>query len=789
MIDSPPMNEEILIPTQVVPADGTRPGEGTLEHINLVDALAGKLVGDDKDGKEWLKEFGDRTVRQKKDDWESNSELYKTKARDLELFLGKQDNFEYGPAIGRPRPCIPIANKVVTRIYNRMAVVITKLEPIAVPTGEEDDKRVTRITKHMSWERRAKHPEWKSAMSVMLLQMINCGSGFRYVGYDPIKKRKNISTIMMTDCIVAFSEKDTSPTMEHVGRYTVVWRLRRQELEEGEREGFYSGVSDLFAENAAEKPKPIRDDDSEDPMRKVGREFEGTKRSRSDGYKEDDSNPLYCILERHSWERLPAGVAPDEEVEGGRLRRVALWVEESTKKVLRAVIMEAEDPFDRLRFRNEQAAAQIKFDNLTAEHAQNVANIQGAMQQAQQVVALGGEPPQLPQIPPPPVMEQPRPTRKIPVFPVFHYRFSESPVGFYGLGAGTFASQMNILANEVIGWELIAEQLACIAGSSGWIAEEGKQGLKKGSNKIDWGKFIQTDIPAEQLDKSFKSFPFTHSSQQLPALMEMFDDQAQIQMNAHETLSGVPGPARETATAAKSRNARATENLTMAMENIFEPLAAEFKAYARLNSVFMDNEEYFFVEEPDPLNPGQTKRTKVTTGRRDYEADFDITFDSDARLSMDEGMDERVGQAYAIIQASPFADPNAKLAAEKKLLKSLGQHDLVRHYPDVVPEPPPPSPMSQEEENAGFLQEKDHPVLPDDNHVDHLMKMQQMEETGIANTLTPTGKQIFERHRQSHRAAAYIQGTQLQAQNQAIEPNNIAEGGAFAAARRMVGPQ
>ncbi|MGF2076124.1 hypothetical protein, partial [Enterococcus casseliflavus] len=76
---------------------------------------------------------------------------------------------------------------------------------------------------------------------------------------------------------------------------------------------------------------------------------------------------------------------------------------------------------------------------------------------------------------------------------------------------------------------------------------------------------------------------------------------------------------------------------------------------------------------------------------------------------------------------SQFADENTKLQAEKRALKALGQDDLVRRYPAVIPPPEPPSPMSQEEENAGFLAEQDHEVLPDDDDALHLAKMEEFE--------------------------------------------------------------
>lgn len=767
------MANEELLDVEVVPEGGEPEGSGTLEHVNLVDALRGKRVGaegEEQDGDDILVRWGKMTVREFDDDFESNKDCYAKMAQTLELFMGERDTYDYGPAMGKPRPCMPVVNKLVTRIYNRMASVITKIEPVVVPSGPEDSDRVLRVSQHMNWERRAKHPEWKATMSVGLLIMINAGSMFRRVEYDPVHRKKVISSLPPTDCVVAYSEKDMSPWMETVGRVTVRLRMRRNQIEEygmslDGSPPFFSDVDKLFGKDAEKKPQPIRDDEDTDPFRKLRGKSEGTKRAPESDKDDGTSNPTYEILERTSWERLPAGVAPDEGTVGPRMRRVQIWTERSTKRVLRAVIKEAEDAQDRLRFRNEMNAAQIKFENLTQEYAAKQAEAMAMMQQAAAEVAIGGQAPPMPEIGPPPQMEQIRPIRMAPVYGLIHYRFMESPIGFYGLGAGIFGANMNLIVNEAIGDHLVHAKMHAIGQASGFLAEEWKEGNSKAKGKVkaEFGVYKQTNLSSDVLQRSMVKLDVGPPGSSLPDIAALFSSEAELQMNAHESLSGEAGPSHESATAAGIRNKRVGENLNMAMENVFEPLAAEFKTYARLNATFLDNEEYYFVTEADPSKPGKETQTRKTVGRADYEADYDITFDSDVRLSFDEGLGENAMQGYQIVMQSQFADPNTKLAAEKKALRSLGQTDILRHYPDSIPEPPPPEPKSQIDENAGFMEEQDHPVLPDDPHADHLAEMQKFEMTGFP--LSPTGKQLFDRHRRSHQAAAYSMARKMEDEN------------------------
>lgn len=767
------MANEELMNVEVVEDGGEPEGSGALEHVNLVEILQGKKVGDENDqqeGDDILVKWGKMTVRDFDDDFDSNKDCYDKMAQTLELFMGERDMYDYGPAEGKPRPCMPVVNKLVTRIYNRMASVITKIEPVVVPSGPEDADRVVRVSQHMNWERRAKHPEWKATMSVGLLIMINGGSMFRRVEYDPVLRKKVITSLPPTDCVVAYSEKDMSPWMENVGRVTVRLRMRRNQIEEygmsmDGSPSFFSGVDKLFAKDAEKKAQPIRDDDDTDPFRKLRNKSEGTKRHAEQDKDDGTSNPMYEILERTSWERLPVGVAPDEQIVGPRMRRVQIWTERSTKKVLRAVIKEAEDAHDRLRYRNEVEAAQIKFENLTQEYAAKQAEAMAMMQAAAEEVVLGGQAPVMPQMPPPPQMEQTRPIRMAPVYGLIHFRFMESPIGFYGLGAGIFGSNMNLIVNEAIGDHLVHAKMHAIGMTSGFLSEEWKEGNQKtkGKVKATFGAWKQTNLSADVLQRSMVNFQVGPPGSSLPDIAALFSDEAEMQMNAHESLSGEAGPSHESATAASLRNKRVGENLNMAMENVFEPLAAEFKTYARLNATFLDNVEYYYVTEADPAKPGKETQVRKTVGRRDYEADYDITFDSDVRLSFDEGLGENAMQGYQIVMQSPFADPNTKLAAEKKALRSLGQTDILRHYPDSIPPPEEPTPQSQIDENAGFMEERDHPVLPDDDHTVHLAEMQKFEMNAFP--LSPTGKQLFDRHRRGHQAAAYSTARKMEDEN------------------------
>ncbi|HEU4680673.1 MAG TPA: hypothetical protein VFS51_02935, partial [Gemmatimonadales bacterium] len=75
------------------------------------------------------------------------------------------------------------------------------------------------------------------------------------------------------------------------------------------------------------------------------------------------------------------------------------------------------------------------------------------------------------------------------------------------------------------------------------------------------------------------------------------------------------------------------------------------------------------------------------------------------------------------------------------------------------PAPPqPPQPMAQEDENQLYFSDQDHPVLPDDPHQDHVRVMQEFQESPYWGQLSPTGRQMAERHYAQHMGFLYRMG-------------------------------
>lgn len=700
------------------PQQDAPPPWAAINIPNLEDYNLAPLLYKDQKGREWLEKFGKQVVDEKDEDERSAKEYHESLAVALELYLGKCKLFESGPAKGERKPCLPVLAKIVNRIYSRVVGMILKTEPIAVPTGDEDNERAINVAQHIAWEKRAKHPEWAPRMSASALQWTLFGSMFRYVGWDPLENKKAIESMGSTDLVIPYTERDDDPRMVDVERMTRICHLPKWKIKKLGKRGHFHGIDELFGKDGAMRAKPSEPRDN--PLVKVAEEFQGLDPQT------DKKRKQYTFLKRYSWEQLPG----DEDYGP---RRLECTVEQSTKRVVRLVIMEEEDKVDRIRYENEVRLKEIE---------------------AKRMGTL-----------PEPVA----PIATKPIYPIIHYKFGPNPEGFYGLGVASFTMSLNELANELAGEDIVGQRLANVSGSTGLMSNDVTEDFK-GEFQLEYGKYTGVNASPEQLVNAFVPMKFERPRGDMLGWIEKVDREAQAVMSSSDYQSGLPGPSHETAAAAKLRVSQGVNNITSALEAFLVSLALEYKAYARLNALYMPEVEYFMVVEPDPENPnGASKKRPVEIGRNDYESDFDLTFDADVRFEVDPGLGPSAIQAYQMIMADPDlqGEANLKMAARKKALKALKASDLAMMLPDEVPPPPPPQPMSQEDENAAFMNEEDHPVLDDDDDEDHLAKMNEFEVSGMYNEMSSTGRQLYDRHKRKHKARAYQKATQM------LRPNGV----------------
>lgn len=707
-------------PTPPTPATVTEDGPPqevppAVEAFNLVDDLMAT-----PDGAEWLKKEAARVVKRCEEDQDSRSAFMKRRARQLKLLAGVIDKMKF-PAEGAETPHIPMLLQAAISHWSRIwdQVIPSKGDIVHMfATSFEDEERARRVEKHFNWQLRVKVPNYASGHATSIMQWMS-GSCFRVYCWDPIEKCHRIEAVPMDDIVVCYTERDDDPLMQNVPVKTYIRRLPRHTLEAWEKVGYYVGIAELF-----ETSKAGQKDDDESPIRAAIKKIDGVDPSDSYASQEKSPDATREIYEQHYWTSIPGtdGIKP-----------VKFAVDKLSKKPLSLTIREMENSVDRSRYEREKG----EYDAAVA-----------SWQQHMQMDPSAG-------LPEPVKPAQP----KIDTLnTIIHYRCFPNPEGFYGLGPISLLEGPNTLVDNLLGDLMVAGKFQNV--QSGFISERARG--KKGDVEFVPGKFHALDCEPEELDKAVKPFQFGQPSATLMEIAKWQVEEAKNQTASADTLAGEQGTSRETAASVRTRNSNAAQVINVMTRLYLVPFTSELRLIMHGNSIYLDDVEYFNVVEPSQKTPGQSQVFRGQVARDDYLEDYEISPTADARMS---SKPERISEAFGLldrvqqsaVMRDPQRGPMLLYVAMKNAFTAIERPDFLAAL-GPPPEPaPPPSPQSQETENAGFLNEQDHPVFPDDDHALHLRTINDFRMDPHYGYLSPTGKQLLDRHERAHAAALYQQ--------------------------------
>lgn len=716
------------------------------------DNLVPELMASE-DGKSWLKKRATSTVRLVRQDVESKKPWMEMREQQIKLLVGLIPRMSY-PAAGGRAPHDPIIARTILQMWmrGREQLIPAKGHIIqATPVGSEDEQVALDREDHMNWQMRHKIPNYAAGVGESFLQYQMSGSAFREYYWDPKRKTTCFDSLTADDITVSYALKDIDPLMRRVPRVTRHLKLYKWEIEQYEASGeFPEGtVEKLYSKNGHGSSTKIEESNLEKQAQIIDGVSPGTS---SISINEDgDDSALRLIHRVYMWMKLKGS---------NKTQAVTFIVDDATNTPISLKIREEEDPFDQARF-----AAETKVWELAAENTK--AQYQQQLQQAQQM-------PGMPLPPPPPMPPAPAPVSMIPSFNVIHYRLFPNPNGFYGIGIAYLLTNANEMVNQMQAEYLLAARFANL--KTGLLPRNSV--AKGGEIKVEMGKFVQTNLEAQEM-AGVREFSFSGPSEGLRKFIEEMKNDAYSLVADVDTLTGEAGPTNETKAAAQQRMANATTLMTAVTSLWLETFAIEPKVLAKYNGKYMDEQELYWITAPDkskPVAPGQAPvqtRQQKSASRELYASEFDVTFTADQRLST---QPERIATATSLIQslmASPYAqDPNLGpplfYAAFLKLFRALDLPEMEKALgqpPQLPAPPPPPAPMSQVQENQMFMNEQDHPVLPDDNNEEHLMVIDDFRNSAFFASMSATGKQILDRHQRAHEAALYGQAANQGDQN------------------------
>lgn len=770
--DSPDDEEEM--------PEGQQDEDTPVEALNLLPLLLKKAP-------EWVKKKAADAVAFAKDDDDSRQDFMKRYANQLKLFAGLVKDLGY-PAQGAKAPHVSMMTKVILHMWARVwdQVVPAKGDIVkCLQLAVDDLDRCLRVEKHMNWQLRFRMPDWATSQQFTILAWLIVGSTFRHYRWDPIAHTHVVDHVPIDDIIISYTETDVHPQMKNVERVTRILRMARWELETYEEKGFYSNLEALYPPEGEDQGSTTSGDvtvslsDEESPVRMASDKIQGTEPPTK-------KSPLGKreIYEQHTYLKFPKTTGFDQL--DGKTLPVIIVVDKEKKIPLAITLRQEPDPIDQTRYAQEAKAFEMAYQNAMRSTAMTQVpgaappvppgappEVAGAAPEEAGNPSPGAAAPQEsmePQLPP--GVKEPEPVRMNTIYRIVHFGLFPNPEGFYRLGIGSLLEGSNELVDVLAAEFMLSAKFQNM--QSGFVARNTKH--KGGDIQAAHGKFIETDLDPEQMKDAIRPFDFHPPSEGIMEMINLLQTNMEIGPSA-DIMSGEGGPSNETAKGMQIRNSNAQTLISVMSRLYLDSLKYELKLIAHGNSIYLDPVEYFPFTQETPGQPGQQTIQKAEIYRADYVEDVHLEFTADARMI---SKPERIADAKDFLQMilnSPLVqNPMLVDFAARQLFKVAEAPEYIAAMGPPPQPPPPPEPQGQDTENAGFFNEKDHPVFPDDDHLHHLQKIAELKQSPIHQHLSATGKQLLDRHERAHVAQVYLQQQALQAQIQKAQTATTVNG-------------
>jgi hypothetical protein len=219
-----------------------------------------------------------------------------------------------------------------------------------------------------------------------------------------------------------------------------------------------------------------------------------------------------------------------------------------------------------------------------------------------------------------------------------HYYFLENPDGFYGLGFGFILEQLNSAINRMLRQSINAATLRNSAG--GFIDEA--LGVQKGELRFTMGQFKKVAAHGQDLRQGILPMTnmFPGADQGIVSLMEGMIEHAKRLAMTTDALSGQVTKVMQPTTILALIE-QGLQQFTAAQENILDGWTGELRKLFRLNSLYLDEEEYFAVLD----STGKPEQNVVYL--HDYQQDLQVIPIADPSQATQQ---QKIAKAQALMQ-------------------------------------------------------------------------------------------------------------------------------------------
>lgn len=503
------------------------------------------------------------------------------------------------------------------------------------PNGDKR-ARADRIGQHMTWQLLYRTPGWEGETDRLLLILPIVGCMFRKTYYDSIENANRSDIVSGLDFVIDNDAK----SIETAPRYTQVLHLYPYEVQGQVNAGLWLDV-------------PRDDEDNADDDDALGDYYEQHRCLDLD----EDGFPEHYVI-TCTKEGKVARIVPCFGPESITVRRIAEL---------------AQGP-DGVTLQETPAGTTIKLKDLVEEAGKLVPDEMGAMHLAMQMAG---------------------PVVKIERRQYFtKYGFIPSPDGsFYDIGFGDLLDNVTGLIDRLHNQILDAATLANAQG--GFI---GSGVNVRGGNFAfrTVGEWKRVDAGGQDLRSQIVPLALPGPSPVSLSLLEMLYQQARDITSAQDVVAG-RAPPNQPATTTLALIEQAGQVRKGIFKRIWRAFGAELRILRRLNRDYLDEEEYFNLNDPEPEmgedgqpamddqgNPQMTSVAKV--GRNDYQDDdLDVIPVADPSQVSDTHRMARAQAAYEMFNGNPLVNQEWLV---KRMLEALGATDTKEAM--KVPQPPPP---------------------------------------------------------------------------------------------------
>lgn len=710
-----------------------RPADMPEEAFNLVPELL-----DSDEGREFLEDLCQRVIDEKDDAWESTADYRKYREEMYKLYTGQLDP-KTEPFEDCANVHIPIVGTAMSMLQPRL---VTQVFPGddnilgVIPTGPEDQARADTLTLHGEWQFRVEMPDFIPQQEQVMTEMLLVGSAFCHSYRDTSRNRNRHDYMTCEEFYLPYVWRTTDPSLGDVPYKGRILRRYRYQLEEHERAGLYHDVARLWEEDDEGNITPVAKVDEDLTVRPTVDKAKGIDKPDDD----NPRNPEFVLYEHHGYARLPG---EDRE------RPIVVTVDPASEEVIGLFVREQDEWRDRARFQRQVNEYQI--------YAQALAQYQEAVRNPPPLPMMDpmAPPPPPPPPPQPPKWAQydeesgeplePQPARKEPIEYFTHAVCQYDPHHSLGIGIGWQLFGFNQVANTITNQYI---DTATINNDKPLVVPEGVF-RESGDIDIHPGKILRANVPVEQMGNVVRELSYPPANPQMMEITKLIIDEAKQLASNPDVFAGAEGKANETYRGIATRVEQAIKPLTAIALRYLRFLTHVVQKNARLNSVFLPDEEFISVVDPTKGRQG------IVVTRAMYEQDYDVTFTADTRfVSQAQQIDEAVQLEQMVITDQGFYQriegQQFLYEARVRRLKAMRRQDMIPFLGTRPQPPPPPQPMPPHEEDAQFLEGKFPQALPGDDDDAHIADHSAFMGAPEGQALAPESKKNMEQHVRNH---------------------------------------